>query len=144
MRGDKVFLDTNILVYAHDVSAKHKHEVARNIMSELWRQRRGVLSTQVLQEFFYVATSKIRQLLNAQNAKEVIKFLLKWDIVVNNGSTILDAIDIHQEHKFSFWDSMIIASAVKGGTAELLSEDFSDGQIINGVAIRNPFIKQSP
>jgi predicted nucleic acid-binding protein len=139
MRGDKVFLDTNILVYAHDASAKYKHEIARNIMFELWRQRSGVLSTQVLQEFFYVATSKIRQPLNAQNAKEVIKFLLKWDIVVNNGGAILDAIDIQQEHKFSFWDSMIIDSAVKGGAAALLSEDFSDGQIINGVEVRNPF-----
>ncbi len=140
MSGDKIFLDSNILVYAHDVSAEYRHEVSRNIMFELWEQRRGVLSTQVLQEFFSAVTTKITQPLNIQTAKEVIEFLLKWTVVVNDGNSVLAAIDMHQKYKYSFWDSMILASAVKSGAAVLLSEDFSDGRIIDGVAIRNPFI----
>ena len=142
MNGDKIFLDTNIVVYAHDVSAGHKHEVSRNIMFELWEQRRGVLSTQVLQEFFHVATTKIIHPLNVQTAKEVMEFLLKWNMVVNDGNCVLDAIDIHQKHKYSFWDSLIVASARKGGSVLLLSEDFNDGQMIGELTIKNPFVSK--
>lgn len=131
MRGDRVFLDTNILVYAHDVSAMHRHEVSKSIMFELWEDRRGILSTQVLQEFFYSVTKKIVHPLDIKTAKEIMEFLLNWDVVVNNGNAILSAIEIHQKYKYSFWDSMIIESAIKGGATLLLSEDLSDGQIIN-------------
>lgn len=140
MKGGKAFLDTNILIYAHDISAEQKHEVARKIVLELWESGQGVLSTQVLQEFFYGVTKKILQPLDAQVAKELVGHLLRWDVMVNDGESILKAIDIHQRYQYSFWDSMIIQAAVKGDAALLLSEDLIDGQVINGVRIKNPFV----
>ena len=140
MRGDKVFLDTNILVYAHDVSAGDKHAIALRIMEDLWNSVFGVLSTQVLEEFFVTATKKIPKPLSVLEAKEVIRVLLKWNIVINDGESLLEAIDIHLRHKYSFWDSMIIESAVRGGVSLLLSEDLSDGHTIEGVTFKNPFL----
>jgi predicted nucleic acid-binding protein len=139
MRGDRVFLDTNIIVYAYDISDKEKHDKAVELLETIWESGAGVISTQVLQEFFVTVTKKIASPLGVTITKEIINDLSKWDIIVNNVAVILNAINIQQEHKFSFWDSMIIASAVKGSAAALLSEDFSDGQIINGVEVRNPF-----
>ena len=141
MKGGKVFLDTNILIYAHDTSAGKKHELARNIVLELWESGEGVLSTQVLQEFFVSVTKKIPKPLDVKLAKEIVNNLLKWDVVINNGESILEAIEIHIQHKYSFWDSMIIEAAIRGNTTLLLSEDLSDGQIINGVKIKNPFLE---
>jgi len=140
MKGDKVFLDANIIVYAYDISDKDKHGRAVSILESIWRAETGVVSTQVLQEFFVNATKKIPNPLDIGIAKEIIRDLSKWDVIVNDVEVMLYAIDIHQEYKYSFCDSMIIASAVKGGAAVLLSEDFSDGQVINGVAVRNPFM----
>jgi len=140
MKGDKVFLDTNILVYAHDVSAGDKHAIALKIMEDLWDSGFGVLSTQVLQEFFVTATKKIPKPLSVFEAKEIIRVLLKWDIVLNDGDSILEAIDIQSQYKYSFWDSMIIEASIRGGAALLLSEDLSDSQIIKSVKIKNPFL----
>ncbi len=140
MKGDKVFLDTNIMVYAYDVSANEKHKIASEIMIDLWNSGLGILSTQVLQEFFVNVTKKIPRLLNAKKAKDIVKDFLKWDVVVNDGESILDAVEIHLKYKYSFWDSLIINAAVKSGAALLLSEDLSDGQKIEGVTIKNPFV----
>jgi len=123
MTGDKVFLDTNILIYAHDISAGKKYEVAKNILLNLWNEGNGLLSTQVLQEFFIAVTKKTKKLLSVKIARD----------------TILGAIDIHLQYQYSFWDSMIIHSAMSGGADLLLSEDLADGQIIKGVKISTPF-----
>jgi predicted nucleic acid-binding protein len=141
MPGNKVFLDTNIIVYAYDVSAKKKHETAKEILVNLWDYGQGVLSTQVLQEFFVSVTQKIPQPLTLRLAKEIVKDLLKWDIVVNDGESILEAIEIYFKHQYSFWDSLIIQAALRGGASLLLSEDFSDEQTIDHVTIKNPFLK---
>ncbi len=143
MIGDKIFLDTNIVVYAHDTSAGEKHKVAEKLMEDLWNSGLGVLSTQVLQEFFVIVTRKIPKPLDIRIAKEIISNLLKWEVVVNDGDSILDAIEIHFQHRYSFWDSMIIESAMKGGASLLLSEDLPDGQVINGIKIKNPFLDSS-
>ena len=140
MRGDKVFLDTNIIIYAYDVSAKKKQEIAKKIMIDLWDSGLGLISTQVLQEFFINVTRKIPKPLDVNLAKEIVEDLLKWDIVVNDGESILEAIEIHLQHKYSFWDSMIIQAAIRSGAALLLTEDLPDGKIIHGVTIKNPFI----
>lgn len=139
MNGDKVFVDTNIVVYAYDIDAGEKHQISLKILKDLWTSGLGIMSTQVLQEFFAVVTRRISQPLNIQTAKEIVKDLLTWDIVVNDGDVILDAIDDHQRHRYSFWDSMIIVSAIRGGATLLLSEDLSEGQTIKGVTIKNPF-----
>ncbi|MBI4686057.1 MAG: PIN domain-containing protein [Nitrospirae bacterium] len=140
MKEDKIFLDTNVIVYAYDAFAGKNHETAMKIMEGLWRSGLGIVSTQVLQEFFVVVTSKRNNLLDTRTAKEIVSDLLKWNIIVNDGNSILDAIEIQQKHKYSFWDSMIIESAIRGGASILLSEDLSDGQIIEGLKIKNPFL----
>lgn len=140
MPGDKIFLDTNIIIYAYDLSAGRKHETARKVLMDLWNSGRGLLSTQVLQEFFVSATRKISRPLDLKVAKDIVSDLLRWDLIVNNGESILEAIEIHSRHNYSFWDSMIIQAAINGGASLLISEDLSDGKTINGVTIKNPFI----
>jgi predicted nucleic acid-binding protein len=88
MPGDKCFLDTNILVYAFDVSAGQKHEVAKRIVIDLWNTKDGILSTQVLQEFFVSVTKKIPKPINARLAREIVSDFLKWNIVINDGIRI--------------------------------------------------------
>ena len=139
MSEDKIFIDTNIMIYAYDVSAVEKHRIASHILSDLWNSGLGVLSTQVLQEFFVNIVQKIQKPIDQKLAKEIIRDFLRWQVVVNNGDSILDAIDICDKYRYSFWDSMIIEAAIKGGAVFLMSEDLQHGQVISGVTIRNPF-----
>lgn len=139
MTGKKVFLDTNIIIYAYDISAGDKHKIAKKIYRDLWNSGLGVVSTQVLQEFFVNVIKKIPKPLDKRLAKKIISDLLKWDIVVNDGESILEAVDIFSRYGYSFWDSLIIEAAIKSGSSILLSEDLSHEQIINGVTITNPF-----
>ena len=139
MPGEKTFLDTNIIVYAYDVSAGEKHLIARNVVVDLWDSGNGLLSTQVLQEFFVSVTKKIQKPLDTIRTKEVVSDLMKWDVFVNDGETILGAIDIHQQYQYSFWDSMILYAAINGGASTILSEDFTGGQTVLGTRIENPF-----
>lgn len=139
MKGTRVFLDTNVLVYAHDSSAGRKNEIARDTLLGFWESGMGILSTQVLQEFFTTLTRKIAKPVDSSIARQIIEDLLKWTVVINDGDSILAAIDIFNRYKLSFWDSMIVQAAVRGGAEVLLSEDMSDGQIIHGVRISNPF-----
>lgn len=139
MNGDKVFVDTNIIVYAYDRDAGKKYQIASKLVKDLWHSGLGVLSTQVLQEFFVTVTNKISPPLDIVKATGIVKNLSKWNVIVNDVNILLAAIEIHEEHKYSFWDSMIIAAAIKGGAKALLSEDLSDNQEIEGLIIKNPF-----
>jgi len=139
MSGDRVFVDTNILVYAYDSSAGIKNHEARKILADLWASGLGVLSTQVLQEFFVTVTRKLPKFMDPGIARDVVRDLLNWEVVTVDGDTILDAIDLYRSQGWSFWDSLIIAAAGKGGCALLLSEDLSSGQSVGKVTIRNPF-----
>lgn len=140
MTEDKVFLDANILVYAHDVSAGTKQVIAERIVADLWKRGNGVLSTQVLQEFFVISTQKLPKPMEVSTAQKVTADLLNWDIVINDGDSILGAIELHKRYKYSFWDSLIIYAALKAGAAVLMSEDLSSGQKIQGMVIENPFL----
>jgi predicted nucleic acid-binding protein len=140
MPGDRVFVDSNIIVYAYDVSAGDKNKIAKDILVELWNNLRGVISTQVVQELFVALTKKIPKPLDAESAKIIVSDLLKWDVIINDGESILEAIAIHLKHKYSFWDSMIIEAALQSGADLLLSENLANGQIIDGLTIKNPFL----
>jgi predicted nucleic acid-binding protein len=139
MPEDRIFIDTNIIIYAYDVTAGKKHKTAGIILVDLWNSGLGVISTQVLQEFFVNVVQKIPKPISKQQAKEIVRDLLKWQVVINTGDSIIEAIDICSKPGYSFWDSMIIEAAIKGGAAVLLSEDLQDGQVIGGVTIKNPF-----
>ena len=141
MTEGKVFLDANVLVYAHDVSAGGKHEVARAAVGELWVAGTGVVSSQVLQEWFVIVTRKIPKPLDASAARRIVADLLSWEVIVNDGTSILAAIDIHQRFGFSFWDSLILQAALRAGATRLLSEDFTHGQKVDGLRIENPFVE---
>jgi predicted nucleic acid-binding protein len=98
----RVFLDTNVLVYAHDRGAGEKHEVAARLVSELWENRSGSLSTQVLQEFYVNVRRKAARPISAQRARTAIQDYLTWNIIVNSGDSILDAVDL--EHCRLHWN----------------------------------------
>lgn len=140
MNDKWIFLDTNILVYAYDTSADEKHQAALKIVENLWKSGKGVISTQVLQEFFVTVVQKIPKPIDEDLATEIIRDLMHWKLVTNDMNTIFGAIAIKKEHHFSFWDSLIIEAAVSGGADLLLTEDLSHQQVINELEIQNPFL----
>ena len=139
MSGERVFVDTNIIVYAYDRDAGRKHEIARDLMIGLWSAAGGVLSTQILQEFYVTVTRKIASPLTREAAREIIKDYLTWGIVSNDGDAVLEAIDIETGENISFWDALVIAAAKRGGAEVLLSEDLSEGRKFGDMVVRNPF-----
>jgi predicted nucleic acid-binding protein len=140
MSGDRFFADTNILVYAHDVTADDKHACARALIEELWETRQGCLSVQVLQEFFVTTTRKIPKPLETLAAAQIIEDLAHWHLHAPGSGDVRAAIDIHQRTGASFWDAMILRSAKELGCQILYSEDLNAGQDYPGVHIRNPFL----
>jgi predicted nucleic acid-binding protein len=136
--NDKTFVDTNVLIYAHDIDAGAKHEIAKRIMRELWSERAGLLSTQVLQEFYVNVTRKIASPLSKVSARAVINSYASW-CIENTLVDISTAFRIEDESQIGFWDALIIASAAKGGAMRLVSEDLNSGQTVMGVLIDNPF-----
>ena len=133
------FVDTNILVYAEDRSAKGKHEVARDLLMDLWDDRSGVVSVQVLQEFYVTVTRKLKKPLSSAKAQEIVSEYLTWTVVANTGKLLTDAIELQQKAKLSFWDSLVVQAAIDAGCPALYSEDLSDGQRFGPVIIVNPF-----
>jgi len=138
--SDKTFVDTNVLIYAHDVDAKAKHEAAKSILQELWNERCGVLSLQVLQEFYVNVTRKIPRPISRESARLVVNTYTIW-CVETTPSEILNAFRIEDESRLGFWDALIVAAAIKSGANRVLSEDLNPGQMISGVRIENPFAK---
>lgn len=136
--SDKYFVDTNILMYAHDASAGAKHERAKALVEELWRDRTGVVSTQVLQELAVNLRKKARKPLDAKATREVVTDYLTWQVVVNSGESILEALDLEQTYRISFWDALVIHAAQSAGATILYSEDLSDGQLYRGMRVVNP------
>ena len=137
--NDRVFVDSNILVYAHDLDAGEKNQKAVEVVRELWVSQNGVISTQVLQEFYVNVTRKIPQPLDRSTAREVIRNYSLWQTETIDSSDVFRASEIEEANQISFWDALIIVAAVKGGASLLLSEDLNAGQIIAGVVIENPF-----
>jgi predicted nucleic acid-binding protein len=136
---DKTFVDTNVLIYAHDVDAGRKHEIAKTVVRELWVERSGLLSTQVLQEFYVNATRKIRTPLAKPVARTVVRAYGAWCVDGLTPADIATAFQIEDDARVGFWDALIVAVAIRSGAKRLLSEDLNPGQAIGGVAIDNPF-----
>lgn len=132
------FVDTNILVYAYDRSAGERHVRASNLVAELWQSGRGCLSIQVLQEFYVVATRKLSRVSFA-DLRIILGDLTLWRIHAPVAADVLAAADLHQRYQVSFWDAMILRSAVHLGCTTVWSEDLNPGQAYQGVQIRNPF-----
>lgn len=135
--SDRAFVDTNILVYAHDNTAGSKHEKARALVQQLWADRSGVLSTQVLQEL-YVSLRKARNPMPAAEARHVVADYLRWEVVVNNGDSVVEAAELETRYRISFWDALIVQAASTSGVEILYSEDLSAGQAYGSVRVVNP------
>jgi len=133
----RTFVDTNILIYAHDVDSKSKHAVAKNTLRELWSERTGVLSLQVLQEFYVNVTRKIRAPLPKDSARLVVSSYSIW-CMETTPAELSVTFRIEDESRIGFWDALIVAAA-KSGATRLLSEDLNPGQKIAGLRIENPF-----
>ena len=142
--SDRTFVDTNVLIYAHDVDAGRKHDVAKDLLRSLWAERAGVLSSQVLQEFYVNATRKIRKPLTRAEARSVIDTYAPWCV---DGITTADpsaAFQIEDQARIGFWDALIIAVAARSGAHRVASEDLNNGQSIAGISIHNPFSEGPP
>ena len=137
--SDKYFVDTNILMYAHDTSAGEKHERAKTLVEKLWRDRAGVVSTQVLQELSVNLRKKVRRPLDVKATRDVVTDYLTWHVIVNGGDSILEALDLEVRYQISFWDALVVHAAQASGAEVLYSEDLSDGQTYGSVRVINPF-----
>jgi predicted nucleic acid-binding protein len=136
--SDRYFVDTNILMYAHDKAAGAKHERAKALVEELWRNRTGVVSTQVLQELAVNLRKKAGRPLDAKATREIVSDYLTWQVVVNGGESILEALDLEARFQISFWDALVVQAAHTSGADVLYSEDLSDGQTYGAVRVINP------
>ena len=140
MADDQVtFVDTNVLVYAHDRSETRKQPIAQALLDGLWRTRNGVLSSQVLQEFYVVATRRLDPPMRRGAAREVVALYGEWPIVQVDVALVLAASKLEERHSFSFWDALVVEAARRCGATRLLTEDLQAGRRIGGVSIENPF-----
>ncbi|MGD0019113.1 MAG: PIN domain-containing protein [Candidatus Limnocylindrales bacterium] len=137
--GRRTFVDTNVLVYAHDATETEKQPIARAVLEELWADRSGVVSTQVLQEFYVVATRKLEPPMRRPEAREIVTLYATWSVVQIDVGLILDAAALEERAQLSFWDALIVEAARRAGAVVLVSEDFQAGHRIAGIEIENPF-----
>jgi predicted nucleic acid-binding protein len=133
------FVDTNVLVYAHDVSAGPKYERALALIKSLWESQTGCLSIQVLEEFYVTVTRKVAWPLASETAAQIVTDLATWRVHAPEVDDVLDAITIHQRYGISFWDGLVIQSAARLGCQSIWSEDMNPGQVYAGIRVVNPF-----
>ena len=131
------FVDTNVLLYAHDRSAGNKHDRSVELLAHLFEAASGVLSIQVLSEFYSAATKKLA--MKSEQAEAVISYLGDWTIHRPGHDDLLRAAQLHRRHKVAWWNAMILNSAIESGCSILWSEDLKHGQRYGTVTVRNPF-----
>lgn len=142
MSADKTFVDSNVLIYGHDIDSGERHAIAARLVAEFWETRRAVISTQVLQEFYVNVTRKIPSPLPRAVGRQMVRTYAAWQTETIGAPDIQLASEIEEQHRLSFWDALIVAAAVKGGAGTLLTEDMRAGSTIAGVRIENPFPAQ--
>lgn len=133
---EKIFIDTNIIVYANDESNLQKQKTAISTITQLMMQRNGVISTQVLQEYAYIAFKKLNQ--QQDVVLRQIRLLESLEVVNQTADQIRRAIEIMHVYKIGFWDSCIISNAEFANCSEIYSEDLNTGQFYSGIQIINP------
>ncbi len=136
----RVFVDSNVLIYAHDLDAGEKRERASQLLVALWQGGTGVLSTQVLQEFYVNVTRKIANPLPRHQARDLVRRYAVWEVFQNDWDSIAAASELEERYQLSFWDALIVAAAQRLGASKIVTEDLSHGQSLAGVIIQNPFL----
>lgn len=135
------FFDANVLVYADDKAAPAKQRRALNLIAEHRRAGTGVVSLQVLQEYFVTVTRKLH--VDVRIARRKVELLAEFDVAAPEVADILAAIDLHRIHGFSFWDALVVRSAKPAGCRVLFSQDLQDARELDGVRFVNPFLSRS-
>jgi predicted nucleic acid-binding protein len=133
------FVDTNILLYAVDHTEAAKQAQAEVLLARLWQTRSGCLSVQVLQEFFVNATRKLSVPLDIPTARQVVADYGLWVVHTPTSASVLAAIDLQEAHRLSFWDALVVTSALDLDAAVLWTEDLNAGQRFGGLEVRSPF-----
>jgi len=133
------FVDTNVLLYAHDISAGQKRTRAVSLLERLREERLGLLSSQVLMEFYVAATRKLPGRLDHRTASAIVDDFGTWPVFLPAVADILEGARLAQRHRIHFWDGMIVRAAVALGADLIWSEDLNAGQSYDGVVVRNPF-----
>jgi len=132
------FVDSNDLIYAHDRDAGPRRHRARQLCEQLWRDRSGCLSVQVLQEFYVTVTRKLRTPLARAQAREIVRAYATWVASPTTPETVIRATELSEAAEIGFWDALIVAAAEQSGAEMLYSEDLNDGRVIAGVRVVNP------
>jgi predicted nucleic acid-binding protein len=140
---DLTFVDTNILVYAHDASESGKQPIAEALLRQLWRQGTGVLSTQVLQEFYVVATRKYDPPMSRDLARRLVAHYANWRVIGVDLPLIVSASELEEMHSLSFWDALVVEAARRAGATRLATEDMQDGREFGDLRIHDPFRQPS-
>jgi predicted nucleic acid-binding protein len=137
----KVFVDSNILVYAHDADAGSKQRIAAAQIKALWKNRFGRVSTQVLQEFYVTVTQKLGKPLSKSDAREIVRDYAQWVTIPTSPQTVIRASEIGEVWRLSFWDSLILAAAEEQECSTVLTEDLNSGKTLAGIRVVNPFLQ---
>ncbi|WP_168585008.1 PIN domain-containing protein [Saccharopolyspora sp. ASAGF58] len=133
------FVDTNILIYAHDTHDLDKHRTAVSIVTDLWETDTGALSTQVLQEFYNASTKKLKKPLSRWEARERVANYSEWRTVETDALLIVSASKLEEDHTLAFYDALIVEAALRSGATKLLTEDMQHGRRFGNLLIENPF-----
>jgi predicted nucleic acid-binding protein len=136
---DNCFVDTNVLIYAYDSHFPQKQDKAKELIFELLRSKKGIVSTQVLSEFFVTVTQKVKEPLSVSQAKEEILLFSRFQVIEVDTPMVVFAIDLTSRWKFSYWDGLILAAAERAECSVLYSEDFNEGQKYGSVKVNNVF-----
>lgn len=136
--SDRAFLDTNVLVYALDEAEPAKRDIARRVLGST--DREFMLSTQILSEFYVVATRRLAQPVAEDAAAAAVDRLSRLPTVAIDPPLVKEAIELSRSSQVSYWDGLILAAAAKGRCQRLLTEDLNAGQIVGSVQIENPFV----
>ena len=139
MTGEPTFVDTNVLVYAYDADAGDKHRVAKLCLEALWHEERGMVSTQVLQEFYVTVTRKLRQPMSRPAAREVVTTYRAWPVHHPEVDDLVAASELEEAHGLSFWDALIVVSARRSGARVLLTEDLQERRRFDELLVVSPF-----
>jgi predicted nucleic acid-binding protein len=137
--ADRIFVDTSILVHAHDLDSGLKRAIAEHVLKQLWHDETGVLSTQVLQEFYAALTGGIASPVPRRAARDLVHAYSAWPVTTLDEGDVLAASDIEERHRVSFRDALIITAARKSGATLLLSGTLQPHRPIAGMEIQNPF-----
>ncbi len=139
VKNQKQFVDTNIFLYAYDKASTEKGSKARQLISDLWNSRQGVVSMQVLQELYVNMTKNLPRPISPELAAQIISDLGQWHLHRPGLKDLQRAIELNKGNSISFWDAMLVNSAQKTGCSVLWTEDLNSGQYIGDLVIRNPF-----